>query len=130
VRIVLADDHPIVLTGLAVLLQPEPEIGIVAAVPDGATAIEVIGAHEPEIAVLDINMPALTGLDVLTALEEDGWDDTKQDVDSWIELATTPQPFGGRRWWFVCPRTGTRVAKLHLPPGAPTFASRSRKLPC
>jgi hypothetical protein len=53
-----------------------------------------------------------------------GWDGTKHDVDSWIELVTTSQPFGGRRWWFVCPRTGTRVAKLHLPPGAPTFASR------
>jgi hypothetical protein len=45
-------------------------------------------------------------------------------VESWIELATTPQPFGGRRWWFVCPRTGARVAKLHLPPGVSTFASR------
>ena len=34
------------------------------------------------------------------------------------------QPFGGRRWWFVCPRTGRRAAKLHLPNGAFTFASR------
>jgi hypothetical protein len=42
VRIVLADDHPIVLSGLAILLQPEPEIEIVAAVPDGATALEAI----------------------------------------------------------------------------------------
>ena len=39
-------------------------------------------------------------------------------------MATTLQPFGGRRWWFICPRTGARVAKLHLPPGALTFASR------
>ena len=52
------------------------------------------------------------------------WDGTQHDVESWIELVTTPQPFGGRRWWFRCPRTGARVAKLHLPPGAPTFASQ------
>ena len=39
-------------------------------------------------------------------------------------LETTPQTFGGRRWWFVCPRTGVRAAKLHLPNGAFTFASR------
>src|SRR4051794_32604710 len=52
------------------------------------------------------------------------WDGTKRNVESWIELVTTPQPFGGRRWWFVCPRTGAHVAKLHLPPGALTFASR------
>ena len=42
----------------------------------------------------------------------------------WVELTTTSQRFGGRRWWFVCPLTGSRVLKLHLPPGASTFASR------
>lgn len=44
--------------------------------------------------------------------------------DYWIALETTPQPLGGRRWWFLCPRLGIRAAKLHLPPGAFTFASR------
>jgi hypothetical protein len=44
--------------------------------------------------------------------------------DYWVGLITTPQPFGGRRWWFLCPRTGALAAKLHLPPGAFTFASR------
>jgi hypothetical protein len=44
--------------------------------------------------------------------------------DYWIRLETTPQPFGGRRWWFICPRTGRRATKLHLPDGAFMFASR------
>ena len=48
----------------------------------------------------------------------------KQDSDYTIALEKTPQPFGGRRWWFVCPRTAERVSKLHLPNGAYTFASR------
>jgi len=48
----------------------------------------------------------------------------KRDSDYTIALETTPQPFGGRRWWFVCPRSGDLVAKLHLPNGAYTFASR------
>lgn len=48
----------------------------------------------------------------------------KHASDYWVELETTPQPFGGRRWWFICPRTGDRVSKLYLPPGALTFASR------
>jgi hypothetical protein len=52
------------------------------------------------------------------------WDGERRESDYWIELETTPQPFGGRRWWFLCPRTGTRVAKLYLPNGAYTFASR------
>lgn len=41
-----------------------------------------------------------------------------------IGLVSTPQPFGGRRWFFVCPVTGRRVAKLFKPPGGDRFASR------
>jgi hypothetical protein len=52
------------------------------------------------------------------------WDSEKHESDYWIQLETTPQPFGGRRWWFICPNTGRRAAKLHLPNGAFTFASR------
>ena len=52
------------------------------------------------------------------------WDGTKYKSDYWIDLVTTPQPFGGRRWWFVCPKTAKRVSKLYLPSGAVTFASR------
>jgi hypothetical protein len=48
----------------------------------------------------------------------------KRESDYWIQLETTPQPFGGRRWWFACPFAGRRVAKLYLPNGAVTFASR------
>jgi len=33
------------------------------------------------------------------------WDGEKRESDYWIQLETTPQPFGRRRWWFVCPRT-------------------------
>jgi hypothetical protein len=41
-----------------------------------------------------------------------------------IRLVTTVPRFGGRRWWFICPSTGRRVMKLHLPYGARVFASR------
>lgn len=51
-------------------------------------------------------------------------DGEREDLDYWIQLVTTPQPFGGRRCWFICPRTGRRATKLHLPDGASTFASR------
>ena len=52
------------------------------------------------------------------------WDREQRELDYWIQLETTPQPFGGRRWWFVCPRTGRRADKLYLPNGAFTFAAR------
>src|SRR4051794_40840100 len=60
----------------------------------------------------------------LTYTSTHPWSGEKRDADYWIELTTTPQPFGGRRWWFVCPKRGDLVSKLHLPPGTPTFASR------
>ncbi len=41
-----------------------------------------------------------------------------------VTLTTRPQPFGGRRWFFICPRTGESAMKLHLPPGASSFACR------
>ena len=41
-----------------------------------------------------------------------------------VSLDVRPQPFGGLRWWFVCPRSGRKVAKLHMPLGAYQFASR------
>lgn len=41
-----------------------------------------------------------------------------------IELQTTPQPFGGVRWWFCCPRTGRRAVRLFLPRGGLQFWSR------
>jgi hypothetical protein len=41
-----------------------------------------------------------------------------------IELTTSPVHFGGRRWYFICPRTGELALRLHLPRGASGFASR------
>jgi hypothetical protein len=41
-----------------------------------------------------------------------------------VQLRTSPQPFGGVRWWFVCPRTGRRCTKLFLPLGGHRFWSR------
>jgi len=52
------------------------------------------------------------------------WNGENHSSDYWVQLETTPQPFGGRRWWFICPRTGRRATKLYLPNDAYTFASR------
>ena len=51
-------------------------------------------------------------------------DGERHDTDLRIRMTTTPQPFGSRRWWFICPSTGERVGRLYLPAGATTFASR------
>ncbi|MEK4034041.1 hypothetical protein WOC76_13775 [Methylocystis sp. IM3] len=48
----------------------------------------------------------------------------KRECENHITLTTRPQPFGGRRWWFICPRTGRLASRLHLPDGAYNFACR------
>ncbi len=48
----------------------------------------------------------------------------RSPVDYRVSLTTTRPNFGGVRWWFVCPVTGGRAAKLHLPSGSDIFASR------
>jgi hypothetical protein len=51
-------------------------------------------------------------------------DDSKVASDFRVHLTTTTPRFGGLRWWFICPLTGRRAAKLHLPNGATRFACR------
>jgi DNA-binding NarL/FixJ family response regulator len=65
--VALADDHPLVLRGLAQLIATRPQFEIVATATDGNAAIDDIRRHAPDVAVVDVNMPKLSGLDVLRA---------------------------------------------------------------
>jgi hypothetical protein len=47
-----------------------------------------------------------------------------EQVEQRIALTWTRPTYGGRRWWMICPYSGRRVSKLHLPPGGDRFASR------
>lgn len=67
-RLVLADDHPIVLDGLEHLFRTEPDFEVVAKCRDGEAALEAVLLHHPDALVLDVRMPRRNGLDVLRAL--------------------------------------------------------------
>jgi hypothetical protein len=54
----------------------------------------------------------------LTYATTNHWTGQTTQHDYTVELETTPQTFGGRRWWWVCPRRGDLVAKLYKPVGA------------
>ncbi len=62
--IVLADDHPIVRQGLRTLLEQEAHCQVVGEAADGLTATELIERLRPDIAILDVQMPDLDGLEV------------------------------------------------------------------
>ncbi|MGS2591774.1 response regulator [Streptomyces hebeiensis] len=61
-RILLADDHALVRRGVRLILDNEPDLTVVAEAGDGAEALELARAHRPDLAILDIAMPRLTGL--------------------------------------------------------------------
>ena len=61
-RILLADDHHLVRRGVRLILDGEPDLTVVAEAGDGAQAVEAARTHHPDLAILDIAMPRLTGL--------------------------------------------------------------------
>jgi len=63
--LVLCDDHPLILRGLADLIAADTPMEIVATCSDGQQALDAISLHRPDLAVLDISMPEHDGLDVL-----------------------------------------------------------------
>jgi DNA-binding NarL/FixJ family response regulator len=68
-RILLADDHPMVRRGLRLVLDAEPDLEVVAEAGDGAEAVQVALATELDLAVLDVAMPKMTGLQAAAELQ-------------------------------------------------------------
>jgi DNA-binding NarL/FixJ family response regulator len=61
-RLVIADDHGVVRSGLRLLLDRQPDMEVVGEAADGAEAVAEALAHRPDLAILDVAMPRLTGL--------------------------------------------------------------------
>jgi DNA-binding NarL/FixJ family response regulator len=70
--VVLADDHALVRDGLRAVLAREPDIQVVGEAADGRDALRVVDTAKPDVAVLDLSMPLLNGLDVASQLVS--WD--------------------------------------------------------
>jgi len=63
-RVLLADDHGIVRRGMKVLLQGIPDVDVVAEAADGLEALRLCEEHRPDLLILDIGMPKLSGIEV------------------------------------------------------------------
>lgn len=72
IQVVLADDHPVFRHGVKSLISDSGEIVVVASVETGAAAYRAIVQHEPDVAVLDINMPEMNGVTVVRNLHKSG----------------------------------------------------------
>lgn len=70
IRVAVADDHPIVLAGIKALLQAAPDIALVGEATTGTAALDTICRASPDVAVIDISMPDLNGIDLARHLAE------------------------------------------------------------
>ncbi len=68
-RVVLADDHPIVRAGIRNLLEKAPDIDVVGEASDGAEALRLVQELAPDVLLLDMEMPGLTGAEVARQLK-------------------------------------------------------------
>jgi len=68
IRIVVVDDHPLVRAGIAALLGDEPDMVLVGEAANGREAVEQFRAQRPDVMLLDLQMPQMTGLEAMAAI--------------------------------------------------------------
>src|SRR5580700_7349199 len=71
IAVVLADDHAIVREGIAALCESHG-LRILGQCPDGAAALEMINSLKPDFAILDLQMPGMTGVETIRRLRQSG----------------------------------------------------------
>lgn len=68
IKVLCVDDHPIVRQGIATLLAVEPDLDLVGAASNGLEAIQLFRAHQPDVTLMDLQMPGMGGLDAIGAI--------------------------------------------------------------
>lgn len=68
IRVVLADDHAVVRRGLAGLIESTDDLEVVGVAKDGAEAVALVREHRPDVAVMDLQMPVLDGVEATRAI--------------------------------------------------------------
>src|SRR4051795_2916221 len=68
IRVMLADDHPIVCLGLATMIDSQPDMTVVAQAANGRDAVEQYLLHRPDVVLMDLRMPEQSGLHAIKSI--------------------------------------------------------------
>jgi DNA-binding NarL/FixJ family response regulator len=74
IRILSVDDHPLLRKGIAALLNAEPDLKLVAEASNGQEAIEAFRSHQPDITLMDLQMPGLDGIEAIDRIRSESPD--------------------------------------------------------
>jgi len=73
IKVVIADDHPVFLKGLRMIIESEPNLQIIGEASNGAAALTMIQELKPDVAILDLNMPHKNGFEIVRELQENNF---------------------------------------------------------
>jgi two-component system NarL family response regulator len=71
IRILIADDHPVVRQGLAVIIETERGMRVVAQAQNGQEAVELFRQERPDVALIDLKMPDMSGVEAITEIRRE-----------------------------------------------------------
>src|SRR5258707_6757866 len=68
IRVLSADDHPLLREGIAAIINSQPDMLLVAQASNGSEAIQKFREHQPDVTLMDLRLPDMSGIDVLMAI--------------------------------------------------------------
>jgi two-component system, NarL family, response regulator len=71
IRVLIADDHPVVCRGLAAILQTDPGMCVVGQAANGQQAVQMFHQHEPEVTLMDLRMPVMSGVEAIRTIRKE-----------------------------------------------------------
>ncbi len=70
VRVLIVDDHDIVRAGIRMLLDAQPDMAVIGEASNGKEAVEMVSSMEPDVVLMDISMPGMTGIEATRAIKQ------------------------------------------------------------